>query len=168
MIPLIVKLFIQELQLKYAIHVRVRTLSPVKRRRKVLHQYFYTNIKAFCRNHFLPPHTFSCHASLHPFFSPMKRTMNMPRRNNRNMLEPIFEKVLAVDSSCIYSHHLPWGIPIESESHKFQIKPPNSSLQRSQKRVHPVCVWIPPAIWHSAHWDTTFQFINLSQEINSS
>lgn len=100
MSPLIVALFIQELQTNYTIHFHVRTLSP----------------------------------------SFMKSTVNTPSRNNRNILGPIPKKVQGRGSSFFYSHHLPSGIPLESQNHKFQVKPLESSLQPFQETVHPVWV----------------------------
>ena len=152
MSPLIVALFIQELQTNYTIHFHVRTLSPVKRRRKILLEPLHTSPKCchqiplFLSTHSLPTHSPprpSPRRQVHPHqASPsfMKSTVNTPSRNNRNILGPIPKKVQGRGSSFFYSHHLPSGIPLESQNHKFQVKPLESSLQPFQETVHPVWV----------------------------
>lgn len=102
--------------------------------------------------------THSC-VPLQSLPSSMKSTTNMSSRSNRNILGPFPENIPVRGSSFIYSHHLPSGIPLESQNHEFQLKPPECSLQCSQNRVHPVFVCIPPATWNSAHPDTPFHFI---------
>lgn len=153
MSPLIVALFIQELQTNYTIHFHVRTLSPVKRRRKILLEPLHTSPKSQVTKslssspHILcppihPPRP-SPRRQVHPHqASPsfMKSTVNTPSRNNRNILGPIPKKVQGRGSSFFYSHHLPSGIPLESQNHKFQVKPLESSLQPFQETVHPVWV----------------------------
>lgn len=124
--PLVVALFIQEWQ---TIHLEARTLSPVKKR-KVLHEPFYSSPKGKFINPFLPSHTFppSPHCLSHQALpSSMKSTVDRPR-SNWNFLGSIPEKIPVGGSSFIYSHHLPSGIPLESQNHKFQIKQPKSSL----------------------------------------
>lgn len=74
--------------------------------------------------------------------SSMKSTMNIPSRSTWKILEPIPEKVPVGGGSFIYFHHLPLGIPLESQNHKFQIKPPESSLMFPGEGTH--CVCIPP------------------------
>ena len=49
MSPLIVPLFIQKLQTNYTIPFDVRTLSPMKRGRKILYQPFYSSSKVKLR-----------------------------------------------------------------------------------------------------------------------
>lgn len=94
--PLVVASFIQEQQ---TIHFVVRTLSPVKRRRQILCEPFYSSsIAESCLEipSFLPPHTFSFHLHCLPHQalpSSMKSTVNMPSRSNWNILGPILENV---------------------------------------------------------------------------
>ena len=133
--------------MNYTVHFDVRTLSPVKRRRKILLEPLHTSpksqvTKSLSSSPYIlcPP---ICPPKCHPhqaLLSFMKSTVNMPSRSNWNILGPIPEKVPVGGSSFFYPHHLPSGIPLESQNHKFQVKPPESSLQRSQETVHPVFV----------------------------
>lgn len=103
------------------------------------------------RNPFLLSHTFSPTPHCLPHQdspSSMKSTMNIPSRSTWKIQEPIPEKVPVGGCSFIYFHHLPLGIPLESQNHKFQIKPPESSLMFPGEGTHCLCLHSPTQTPH--------------------
>ena len=66
----------------------------------------------------------------------MKSTVNTLIRSNRNIRGPIPAEVPVGGPSLFYPHHLPSGIPLESQSHKFQVSLLESSLSSVPRRQY--------------------------------
>ena len=95
-----------------------RTLSPVKRRRKILHEPFYSSPESSLETPvFLPTGPVPSPHRLPPQASPssMKRTMNTPSRSHWNSRGPVVDKVPVGGSISICAHPLTSGLPLESQ-----------------------------------------------------
>ena len=157
MSPLIVALFIQKVQTNYTIHFAVHTLSPMERRRKIVLEPFYSLSKSQVAPHIAPHHP---SLPLSPGFTfihqehceyAQQKQWEHPGAHSWDNPSRRFQ---------LYLFPLPaLRHPIRSQNYKFQIKPPESSLQCSEERVHHVCVCIPPDTWDSLHPDTLSHFI---------
>ena len=64
----------------------------------------------------------------------MKSTVNMLIRSNLNIQGPIPAEVPGGGPSLFYPHHLPPGVPLESQRHKFQVSRLESSLSSVPRR----------------------------------